>query len=120
METNTRTYWQIEHKNGQSAWAQQSQRWPSLEEAEDIINRQRWNARLAYIKDAEYRIVKVTEAREVSAERWDEKKKSSFERMSELLNDVISSTVDAGTYPDGPCIEKELRDKIKEELKLNK
>lgn len=36
--------------------------------------------------------------------------------LRELLGDVLSHSVDAGMYPDGPCLEKWLRTDIKEAL----
>ena len=34
-------------------------------------------------------------------------------KMRELLHDVLLGTVPAGAYPDGPCLERWLRDEIK-------
>lgn len=35
----------------------------------------------------------------------------------DAMDDVLTSTVDASTYPDGPCIEKEFRDALRQAMK---
>ena len=60
---------------------------------------------------------------EVGAKNWnegyDEAVRVSAEVLKplvELLEQVLSETVDAPTYPDGPCLVKSTRDEIKEVL----
>ena len=36
-----------------------------------------------------------------------------IERARELLRDVLDSSVDARSYPDGPCLDRELRNEIR-------
>ena len=34
-------------------------------------------------------------------------------KARELLGEVLSATVDAGLYPDGPCLQKDLSDEVR-------
>lgn len=34
-------------------------------------------------------------------------------QLREIIGDAYDSTVNAGTYPDGPCIDREIRNRMK-------
>lgn len=51
-----------------------------------------------------------------AAEKRASEADATVRRMRELLEEVIDNSVDASTYPDGPCLDRELRNRIKAEL----
>lgn len=51
-----------------------------------------------------------------AAERRAAEAEATVRRMRELLEEVIDGSVDASTYPDGPCLDRGLRKRIKAEL----
>jgi hypothetical protein len=54
-----------------------------------------------------------------AAERRAAEAEATVRRIRELLEEVIDGSVDASTYPDGPCLDRELRKRIKAELLPN-
>ena len=51
-----------------------------------------------------------------AAEKCAAEAEAAVRRMRELLEDVLDGSVDASTYPDGPCLDRDVRMRIKAEL----
>jgi hypothetical protein len=55
-----------------------------------------------------------------AAEKRADEAEATVRRMRALLEEVLDGSVDASTYPDGPCLERDLRKRIKAELANDK
>ena len=51
-----------------------------------------------------------------AAEKRADEAEATVRRMRVLLEEVIDGSVDASTYPDGPCLDRDLRKRLEAEL----